>query len=274
MNPRWSLLLTDAVEFIAILSVARAMSAVAVRVLADLGPHVSSHMQVSGLMRNVVRFTVLTLGLLVALHGVGVEITPMLAALGVGGLAAALALQEPLSNLFAGIFITVAGQMRIGDYIRMEGGPEGTIADFRWNATQLQSLAGNVVIVPNAKLSQAVVTNFHRPSTDTGLSVEFVVDADADLDVVERIGVEVAAAVMREVAGGMPEVQPAVRFLGFSDLGLRCGVMVRTRHMGDQALVRHEIIKRLQAALREAGVEIPTLAGTDTRRQKDLKSAG
>src|SRR6185295_9304287 len=137
------------------------------------------------------------------------------------------------------------GQIRIGDYVRIEGGPEGTIADFRWNATQLHTLAGNVVIVPNAKLSQAMVTNLHRPTSDSGFSVEFVVDANADLQMVERLGVEIATGVMREVAGGMPEAVPSVRFLGFSDLGLRCAVIVRTQQFTDQALVRHELIKRL-----------------------------
>jgi small-conductance mechanosensitive channel len=148
------------------------------------------------------------------------------------------------------------------------------IGDFRWNATQLQTLAGNIVIVPNAKLSQAMVTNLHRPTSDSGFSVEFVVDAQADLDTVERLGVEAATSVMRDVAGGMPGVTPSVRFLGFSDLGLRAAVNVRTQQFSDQALVRHELIKRLQAALRHAGIEIPTLSGTEGRRQKEQKSAG
>jgi len=267
INPRWTTLLTNSISVLAVLSVAMAISAIVVRIMVDKA-RVTPGMHVSGLMRNVVRIVVVTIGLLVAARSIGVEITPVLAALGVGGLAAALALQEPLSNLFAGLFITIAGQMRIGDYIRIEGGPEGVIGDFRWNATQLQTLAGNVVIVPNAKLSQAMVTNLHRPTSDSGFSVEIVVDPGADLQVVERLGVEVATAVMREVPGGMPEVVPAVRFQGFSDLGLRCAVMVRTQQFSDQALVRHELIKRLQTALVRAGIDIPTLAGTESRRPK------
>jgi small-conductance mechanosensitive channel len=267
INPRWTTLITDGVIVLGVLSVATALSGVVVRLMADVA-RATPGVTMSGLMRNVVRIVIITVGLLVAMRSVGVEITPVLAALGVGGLAAALALQEPLSNLFAGLFITIAGQMSIGDYIRIEGGPEGTIADFRWNATQLQTMAGNVVIVPNAKLSQAMVTNLHRPTSDSGFSVEFVVDADADLSTVERLGIEVATSVMHEVTGGMPAVQPSVRFLGFSDLGVRCAINVRSQQFSDQALVRHEVIKRLQAALRQAGIEIPTLAGTEGRRGK------
>jgi small-conductance mechanosensitive channel len=201
---------------------------------------------------------IFTVGTLVLLQGIGVEITPMLAALGVGGLAVALALQEPLSNLFAGLFITIAGQVRIGDYIRMEPGPEGVIADFSWNATQLMTGAGNVVIVPNSKLTQAIITNFHRPSRDTGMGVELTIVPGADLAVVERIGVEVAKAVMRDVVGGVATAEPNVRFIGYSDLGVKVSINVRTREFNDQALVRHELIKRVQTALGAAGIAVAT----------------
>jgi len=213
-------------------------------------------------MRNVVRLTIFTIGLLVALRGIGVEITPVLAALGVGGLAVALALREPLSNLFAGLFIALAGQVRIGDYIKMEPGPEGTVADFSWNATQLATNAGNLVIVPNNKLADALITNYNRPSKDTGLTIEVTVAPGSDLAVVERIGVEVGRTVMRDVAGGMAAAEPNVRFVAFTDLGIRVGVNVRTQQFTDQALVRHEVIKRLHTALADAGVSIPTTANS------------
>jgi len=244
----------------AVLSVTSALAGIAVGLISSLGPRV----QISGLMRNVVRMTIFTIGLLVVLRGIGVEITPVLAALGVGGLAVALALQEPLSNLFAGLFIALAGQVRIGDYIRLEPGPEGTVADFSWNATQLATSTGNIVIIPNAKLTQALITNFHRPSRDSGLTIELTVAPESDLAVVERIGLEAARVVMRDVAV-MPTAEPSIRFLAFTDLGVRVGVNVRAQQFSDQALVRHELIKRLHAALTIAGVEVSTV---DRGKQK------
>ena len=243
---------------LAVLSVTSAIAATAVRLMVTVTPRVNPEMRVSGLMRNVVRLVIFAVGLLVALREIGVEITPILAALGVGGLAVALALQEPLSNLFAGLFITLAGQIRIGDYVKLEPGPEGVVADFSWNATQLLTPSGNVVIVPNAKLTQAMVTNFHRPSSETGFSVELTVTPGSDLSTVERVALDVAAAVMREVAGGVPDGERTVRFVGFSDLGIRVAVTVRSRDYGDQGGVRHELIKRLHTALTGAGVIIAT----------------
>jgi small-conductance mechanosensitive channel len=245
----------------AVLSVTSALAGIAVGLISSLGPRV----QISGLMRNVVRLTIFTIGLLVVLRGIGVEITPVLAALGVGGLAVALALQEPLSNLFAGLFIAVAGQVRIGDYIRLEPGPEGTVADFSWNATQLATGTGNMVIIPNAKLAQALVTNFHRPSKDSGLTIELTVVPESDLAVVERVSIEAGRAVMRDVEGGIATAEPTVRFLAFTDLGVRVGVNVRAQQFSDQALVRHELIKRLNGALTDAGVTVATAVKSDQR---------
>ena len=265
--------ISNLTHVVAVLSVTSAIAGISIRLLTSVGQR-QQNVHISGLMRNVVRLTIFTVGLLVALRGIGVEITPVLAALGVGGLAVALALRDPLSNLFAGLFIAFAGQIRFGDYIKLEPGPEGTVVDLSWNATQLSTGAGNLVIVPNHKLAEALITNYNRPSKDTVLLLELTVASDSDLALVERIGLDVGRAVMREVAGGMPAAEPTVRYLAFTDLGVRVGVNVRTQQFTDQALVRHELIKRLHTALTGAGVRVSTVpTATAPQERSDLLSA-
>ena len=94
------------------------------------------------------------------LNAVGVSITPIITALGVGGLAMALALQDTLSNLFAGIHILAEHTIRIGDFIRLETGQEGYVEDISWRTTRIRMLPNNMVIVPNSKLAQSVVVNY------------------------------------------------------------------------------------------------------------------
>jgi small-conductance mechanosensitive channel len=265
IEARWATFGSHLIGALAVLSVTLAASAMAVGLVGDLAPRVNPEVQISGLMRNVIRLVVISIGLLILLRGIGVEITPMLAALGVGGLAVALALQDPLANLFAGLFLTLAGRVRIGEYVKLEGGPEGFVADFAWDATKLRALPGNLIIVPNAKLAQAIVTNFDRPVRDVGLSVDLTVPLDADLVEVERIALEVARAVMKDVTGGMPDAEPLVRFQGYSDLGVRCAVLVRSLKFEDQFLVKHELVKRLHTTLRAAGITMPTLGQIDGR---------
>jgi small-conductance mechanosensitive channel len=217
---------------------------------------------------------VATIGLLVALNGVGVSITPMLTALGVGGLAVALALQEPLANFFAGLFITLAGQIRLGDYVRLDSGQEGYVADFSWRSTRLRMLANNLVIVPNAKLAQALVVNHDLPSRDLAVIVEVGVDYASDLDAVERVVTEVGRDVMATVPGGIAEFAPFIRFHTFGQSSIDFTVILRAREYVDQYLIKHEFIKRLHRRFDEEGIVIPFPIRTLVSRQERPAPAG
>jgi small-conductance mechanosensitive channel len=164
------------------------------------------------LTKNVTRLVILVLGGLVILNGLGVSITPLLTALGVGGLAVALALQEPLSNLFAGLFLSISDQSTIGDFVKLDSGLEGYIVDVNWRSTKVQMPSGSVIIVPNAKLSQSIVTvvaNHPPPSGDVDVAVDVGVASAPDLDRLEAVTLDVARDVMRRVPGGVPEFEPA-----------------------------------------------------------------
>jgi small-conductance mechanosensitive channel len=126
-------------------SVTLAAATVASRVVDAYGTVIAPALPVSSLTRNIAWGMIAVLGLLVILNGLGLSIAPMLTALGVGGLAVALALQEPLANFFAGLFLTLAGQIRLGDYVKLDSGQEGYIVDFSWRSTRLRMLANNLV---------------------------------------------------------------------------------------------------------------------------------
>jgi len=72
---------------------------------------------------------------------------------------------------------------------------------------------------------------------------------------------------MRDVPGGVPDAEVAVRFQAFAEIGVRCAVIVRARRFEDQALVRHEVIKRLHAALKDAGIGLAILGRAELRAE-------
>lgn len=212
---------------------------------------------VSSLTRNVVWSLITVIGLLVVLNRLGLSIAPMLTALGVGGLAVALALQEPLANFFAGVFITLAGQVRLGDYVKLDTGQEGYVVDFSWRSTRLRMLANNLVVVPNAKLAQAIVVNHHLPSKELVLPVDVGVYYASDLEHVERVTIEVAREVMTQVQGGVPDFEPFIRYHTFGDSSIDFSVILRANEFVDQYLVKHEFVKRLHARFNKEGISIP-----------------
>lgn len=273
LTPEGALLVRNVLFVAGALSVTLAAAAVASQMVDAYGQVIAPALPVSSLTRNVAWGVVATLGLLVVLNGLGLSIAPMLTALGVGGLAVALALQEPLANFFAGIFVTLAGQIRVGDYIRLESGHEGVVTDFSWRSTRVRMLANNLVLVPNAKLAQAIVINHHLPSPDLAVLVEVGVDYASDLRHVERVVAEVGRAVMREVTGGVPGFEPFVRFHTFGDSSINFTTILRAQEFVDQFLVKHEFIKRLHARFDQEGIVIPFPIRTIVQRPEIGTSA-
>ncbi|MEW5807448.1 MAG: mechanosensitive ion channel family protein [Acidobacteriota bacterium] len=206
---------------------------------------------------NITKAVIFVIGFLVILQTLGISITPIITALGVGGLAVALALQDTLSNLFAGIHIIAAGKMKPGDYVRLESGEEGFITDITWRNTTIKSFPNNFIIVPNSKLSSAIVTNFDLPEAEIGVSLKIGVSYGSDLEKVEKVTLDVAREVMSTVEGGVPGFEPAVRFHTFSDSSINFNVVLRARDYASQYFVIHEFIKRLHERYRQEGIVIP-----------------
>jgi small-conductance mechanosensitive channel len=250
---QWLKWVQGAIGAVAVWSVTSALAAMASRLLVSFGT--PGH-PVSGLVQNILRFVIWTVGLLIIARSFGVEISPILAALGVGGLAVALALQDPLSNLFSGIFVTVAGQIRIGDYIRTDLGVEGTVTDFNWHSTRIQAPSGDLIVVPNARLAKAIVTNFNLPVTDVGFNVELAVAHGSDLAVVERVTLEVAREVQKDTDGAIKAFDPVIRVLAFTEIGIRIAVTLKAAGFPEQTLLKHELLRRLAERYRAEGIAL------------------
>lgn len=216
---------------------------------------------------NITRILVLAIGFLVMLQTLGVSIAPMLTALGVGGLAVALALQDTLANLFAGIHILASKTVQPGDYIQLSSGEEGYVEDINWRQTTVRELSNNLVVIPNGQLAKSNMTNFMRPEQRLTVLVQVGVSYDSDLDHVERVTTEVIAEVMAEVSGAVPDHEPAIRFHTFGDSRIGFTVILGVGEFSDQYRIKHEFIKRLHRRYRAEGIRIPSPARTVALQQ-------
>jgi small-conductance mechanosensitive channel len=241
---------------ILVLSVSIAAASLLTRLLTLRAAPGLERLPVNTLIQNVIRVAILSLGVLVVLGNLGVSITPILTALGVGSLAVALALQPTLSNLFAGFHITLARLVRVGDYVELEAGQKGYVVDIGWRSTVIRELADNTYIVPNARLSEMIVKNYSLPGVDYGIAVDFLMAHGTDLEQAERVVAEEAAGVQAGHAGAAPAGRAAVLYREWLPGGIRISAFLRVRDIRDQGSVTHELIKRIDRRLREAGIEI------------------
>ena len=228
----------------------------------------------TGLAYGILKGTILAIGFLIILSVLGISITPLITALGVGGLAVALALQDTLANLFAGLHILVEKSIRIGDFIKLETGQEGYIADITWRTTRIKMLPNNMVIIPNSKLSQSIVTNYYLPEKKMSLLISIGVSYSSDPDTVERILVEEAKKAVGEVPGLLGDPEPFVRFIpGFGESSLDFTLICQVQEFVDQYLAQHELRKRIFRRFRDEGIEIPFPQRTvHIRNDKEVRS--
>jgi small-conductance mechanosensitive channel len=205
----------------------------------------------------LIKIFIFFIGFILILNTLNINITPFITSLGIAGLAVGLALQDTLSNFFAGLHILMTKQIKPGDYISIEGGFEGFVEDITWRNTTIRALPNNLIIIPNSKIASSVVTNYFLPDKDLAVLVQVGVSYDSDLEKVERVTIEVAKEVMREVPGGVPEFEPFIRYHTFGDFSINFTVILRAQDYTQRYAITHEFIKRLHKRYKEEGIEIP-----------------
>jgi small-conductance mechanosensitive channel len=206
----------------------------------------------------VVRIVFGAFGTMIVLENLGISLTAVWTTLGVGSVAIALALQDTLSNFFAGVYLRLDHPVRLGDYIKLESGEEGFVVERGWRSTRIKALSNNTIVVPNAKLASTIVTNFSLPDPHMSLLIPVSVNLNSDPDKVENILVDEASKALETVPGLLRDSAPFVRFIpGFGQFSLDFTLICTVGNYVDQYLVQHELRKRIYKRFRDEGIEFP-----------------
>jgi len=261
LPPRLAAQIQVVLESAIILSVTITVASVLGSLVAAASERHALAVGVTGLFRTSVQLVVFVVGGLVMLGSLGISITPILTALGVGGLAVALALQDTLSNLFAGIHLLADRPIRVGDYVRLAAHDvEGHVLDVGWRSTRIRMPQNSVVVVPNTRVAESVITNFDLDSTRVGVTIRVGVSYEADPDHVERVLVEEATAAIGQVPRLLGDPPPVARLIpGFGDYSLDFTLACQAHSFVDQFAVQHELRKRILKRLRAEGIAMPSL---------------
>jgi small-conductance mechanosensitive channel len=208
------------------------------------------------LVRRVGTAVVYVVALLIILDQLGVNISPLLAGLGIGGLAVALALQPTLSNFLAGTYVMSDAVVHVGDYVTLDSGHEGWVEDIGWRSTKLRHWQGNLIILPNSKLAEAIVTDYEKPDKSLLFTVDCGVSYDSDLDRVEWVAIAVAEEILQKCPEGAKDFKPVVRFKRFDDSNINFAVVLKSVDRTGHFVIKHEFIKALHKRFSQEGIEI------------------
>ena len=251
----WLVLIIAEVSYLAS-NLAQVMLAWYIRTIAARSSTTTLEARLIPPIKRVLPITVYAFGLLIALDGLNVSISPLLAGFGIGGLAVALAVQPTLSNFFSGTYLVTEGELKEGDYIEIEGGPAGYVVEVSWRSTKIRNRMNNLVIIPNSKMVESIVTNYYSPTPAMNVIVNGGVSYDSDLLEVERIVMEVAKGVIAESPSAVKENEPFFGFSEFGDSNIDFWIYLQAKDRFGTFNITTEIIKGIHRRFKEEGIVI------------------
>lgn len=171
--------------------------------------------QLLPILRRASRFVVWSLGIVIALNNAGYDVAALLAGLGIGGLALAMAAKDTVSNIFGGFTIFTDKPFSLGDRVKIDGF-DGTVKEIGLRSTRLKTLEGRIVTIPNARFAEAAVENVSlEPSRKVVLALGLTYDTKPE-------AMEQAMDILKSIAAETEGVDEGalVGFTGYGDFSM------------------------------------------------------
>jgi len=202
--------------------------------------------QLLPVVRKTLKILIWSIGVIIALNNVGFEVGAVLAGMGIGGLALAMAAKDTVSNLFGGIMIFTDKPFIIRDRVKIEGF-DGIVEEIGIRSTRLRTLAGRIITIPNAKFTDGIVENISsEPTRKVALNLGLTYDTQPDK-------MELAMKLLKEINDANPHVRenPIISFNAFGDFSLGIlfiyYILSGEDILGVQSEMNMEILKQFNA---------------------------
>lgn len=208
-------------------------------------------------MRKMVSVVIYLIALMIILQQLGIEIGPLLAGMGVAGIAIALGLQEPLSNLFSALFLVMDKSINIGDWVELEDGTKAYIEDISWRSVRIRTRSGNTVIVPNSVFINEKISSYDYPESPYYIQLRVGVAYDSDLELVEKVAAASTERIMHDLDISRDDNKPRVRFREFADSSINLDIRFKIGRARDEGRIKHFLIKQIMEDFGKNNIEIP-----------------
>ncbi len=210
-----------------------------------------------GVLRSAAKAVIYVIGALMVLSTVGINITPLIASLGVGSIAIGLALQKTLEDFLAGLILAADQPIRVGDFVTLEQGLEGVVLNIGWRSCQIRTRDDMHVIVPNAKLATATLINRSMPSRLVTFTVPVGVAYGTDLAHAATVAQDVARGLQQSHSAGVRDYEPKVVFTDFGDSAVNFSVWLRATDWERHTSLKSAFIAAIHDAFGVEGIAIP-----------------
>ncbi len=208
----------------------------------------------TSLFEYLTKVIIFTVGFLIIIQSIGIQITALITAFGVGSLSVGLAFQNTLSNLISGVNIIISGKIRPGDYIQFKSGEEGYVTDVELKYTLIKDIYHSIIVIPNRQIIDASFKNYTLENTGMLLPIKIGVSYESDLEKVEQITLQVAKNILQTIDGGCQQYDPFLRYDNFDYYAINLTVYLKINEYLDRLLITHEFIKEIHKTYKQENI--------------------
>ncbi len=208
-------------------------------------------------IRKMISMVVYIFAMMIIFGQLGIQIAPLLAGLGIAGLAIAMGLKSTLENLFGALFLIMDKSINIGDWIQLQDGTKAYIDDITWRTTHIRTVSGNIVIVPNSVFVGEKISSYDYPEKFFSTSIEVGVAYDTDLERAEYIAAQAGEKVIHDEKIKVQMNNPTIRYTLLGDSAITFKIIIKIDKVQDEGRVKHALIKEIVKQFKENNIEIP-----------------
>lgn len=208
------------------------------------------------LFRRTTRAAILIIVAIMVLDIWGVNVAGLLAGVGIAGIAIGFAVKDSLSNIFGGVSLIIDKTLHVGDKVKLEDGTIGLVHDIAIRATKIRTYDNEVIIVPNGKLSNMTIQNFHQPDLSARVPINIGIEYGSDPEKAKKVALESLKG-MKDI---MKDPAPSAMFLEMGDFSLTIKVMFWVDNIDKVYPKKEEAMVRIYNAFnkKKIGIAFPT----------------
>jgi len=204
-------------------------------------------------LQKILKAVVIILAVIFIFSAWDVNISPLLATVGIAGLAIGLAVKDSLSNILGGLQLVLDKTFKVGDKVELESGEMGVILDIGLRSTKLKTYDNEVIYIPNGFLANAKIKNFTHPDVSIRVNVEFGVVYGSDTEKVRQVVLDA----VKKIDTVIEEPEPVVQFLKMSDFSLNFIARAWVKEYTEAYSTKIKMTDEIYNALNKANIGIP-----------------
>jgi MscS family membrane protein len=205
------------------------------------------------LARKFTKLLFMVFGILIVLSKWGIDITALVAGLGIAGIAISFAVKDSLSNIFGGVSIILDQSFKVGDKIKIDSGEVGVVEDIGLRSTKIKNYDNQIIILPNGYMANAKVINYAKPNNQVKFRVNFGVEYGTKTEKVKKVVIDA----LNKTKNVLKDPAPGVVFKEMGDSALIFQAMAWVDDYNDAFMAKEEATSRMYDALNQAKIGIP-----------------